>query len=50
MAFLGLSGDTLTFLGGVAEGVSKTLDKQIAAQQAAIKEASSTAIRARSKV
>jgi len=49
MAFLGLSGDTLTFLGGVAEGVSKTLDKQIAAQQAAIKEASSTAIRARLK-
>ncbi len=47
MAFLGLSGSTLTFLGGVAEGVSKTLDKQIDAQQAAIREASSTAIRAR---
>jgi len=47
MAFLGLSGDTLTFLGGVAEGVSKTLDRQIEQQQAAIKEASSTAIRAR---
>lgn len=47
MAFLGLSGDTLTFLGGVAEGTSKTLSRQIAAQQEAIKEASSTMIRAR---
>lgn len=47
MAFLGLSGDTLTFLGGVAEGASKTLDQQISAQQEAIKEASSTMIRAR---
>jgi len=47
MAFLGLSGDTLTFLGGVAEGTSKTLSRQIAAQQDAIKEASSTMIRSR---
>jgi len=47
MAFLGLSGDTLTFLGGVAKGTSKTLSRQISAQQDAIKEASSTMIRAR---
>ena len=47
MAFLGLSGDTLTFLGGVAEGASKEIDRQLERQQEAIKEASSTAIRAR---
>jgi len=47
MAFLGLSGDALTFLGGVATGASKEIDKQLERQQEAIKEASSTAIRAR---
>tara|TARA_R110000765_G_scaffold66507_1_gene128827 strand:+ start:3038 stop:4228 length:1191 start_codon:yes stop_codon:yes gene_type:complete len=47
MAFLGLSGDALTFLGGVATGASKEIDKQMERQQEAIKEASSTAIRAR---
>lgn len=47
MAFLGLSGDALTFLGGVATGASKEIDRQLERQQEAIKEASSTAIRAR---
>ena len=47
MAFLGLSGSALTFLGGVAEGASKELDRQISAQQEAIKAASSAAIRQR---
>lgn len=47
MAFLGLSGSALTFLGGVAEGASKELDRQITAQQEAIKAASSAAIRQR---
>lgn len=47
MAFLGLSGDALTSLGGVATGASKEIDKQLERQQEAIKEASSTAIRAR---
>jgi len=47
MAFLGLSGDALTFLGGVAEGASKEIDRQLDRQQEAIKAASSAAIRAR---
>jgi len=47
MAFLGLSGSALTFLGGVAEGASKELDRQISTQQEAIKAASSAAIRQR---
>jgi len=47
MAFLGLSGSALTFLGGVAQGASKELDRQIEAQQEAIKAASSAAIRQR---
>ena len=41
MAFLGLSGDALTFLGGVATGASKEIDRQLERQQEAIKEASS---------
>ena len=37
--------DFLDFLGGVAEGASKTLEQQIQAQKEAIKESSSAAIR-----
>jgi len=39
--------DFLDFLGGVAEGASKTLEQQIQAQKEAIKESSSAAIRQR---
>ena len=39
--------DFLDFLGGVAEGASKTLDQQMEAQKEAIAQSSSAAIRSR---